>query len=265
MPSPPIPGCTYPYGCEFGASHWSDGTPEFNCKMRKLAWEFGKQKRRDYAQFEDLYYALGLNKDCLAEVPLPVFTAADRAPKPKVFPAADGRRGAISLFVDGAHGSDSNAGLLGSPFKSIQAAVNAAKNKPLATVNLRAGTHYVSSPVQITAENAGLTIQNYAGERVVVSGAVPLTPQWTKYELPAGRNCSNAYVADVSGAKLEEFPGFQVNGRRVTRARFPNGNVELPERTQPDSGNKDGIPRAPGMWNTCCRAPLACGTRQTTA
>lgn len=34
------PHCTF--GCKFGQSQWSDGTPEFNCKMRRLAWEFGR-------------------------------------------------------------------------------------------------------------------------------------------------------------------------------------------------------------------------------
>lgn len=56
---PPSPGeCAnwYPYGCKFGLSQWSDGSPAFNCKMRKLAWEFGRQKRPDYGQFQDLYY-----------------------------------------------------------------------------------------------------------------------------------------------------------------------------------------------------------------
>ena len=32
----------------------------------------------------------------------------------------------------------------------------------------------------------------------------------------------------------------------MTRARFPNGNVELPERAQRESGNKDGIVLIPG-------------------
>ena len=56
---PPPPGCTY--GCKFGASEWSDGTPAFNCKIRKLAWDYGRQLHPQYNQFEDLYYALGLN------------------------------------------------------------------------------------------------------------------------------------------------------------------------------------------------------------
>ena len=58
-PAPAPPGeCAdwYPFGCKFGLSQWSDGSASFNCKMRKLAWEFGRQKRPDYGQFEDLYY-----------------------------------------------------------------------------------------------------------------------------------------------------------------------------------------------------------------
>lgn len=72
--------------CFYGKPQWSDGTPEFNCKMRNLAWEFGRQKRPDMGQFEDLYHALGLGVDCRAEAPPPggAFTAKDRAPAPKV-------------------------------------------------------------------------------------------------------------------------------------------------------------------------------------
>ena len=238
-PPPPPPGvCTnwYPFGCKFGLSQWSDGSASFNCKMRKLAWEFGRTLRPDYGQFEDLYWALGLNHDCTSELPIPTFTAADRAPAPKLYPAGTTH----ALFVDYTRGSDSNAGSLTSPFKTIQAAVDAAANRPGATVNLRRGTHYLTTPVQISAANAGLTIQNYQAEAVVVSGAVHLQPKWQKYELPAAGAGANAYVADVSAARLTAFPGFQVNGVRVTRARFPNGNCELPERTQPDSGNRDG-------------------------
>jgi len=99
--------------------------------------------------------------------------------------------------------------------------------------------------VQISAENSGLTIQNYKGERAIVSGAVPLSGlEWKPYDTRSPKD--NAFVADVSAAKLKECPGLHLDGMRVTRARFPNGNVELPERTQPDSGNRDGILLIPG-------------------
>ena len=230
------PSCTYPYGCEFMSSRWSDGTPAFNCKMRLLAWQFGREKRPDYGLFEDLYYALGLNsggmngEDCSAELPVPPnFTQADRSPAPKLY-----HQGANPLYVDYRKGVDTNRGTLGSPVKTIQAAVNAAT--ATTTINLRGGTHYLSSAVQITAASSGITIQNYNGEAVVVSGAARLEMlQWIKHDLGSqGGPNANAFVADVSvsAAGLTEFPGFQVDGVRVTRARYPNGNVELPERTQ---------------------------------
>ena len=242
-----------PWGCEFEKSRWSDGTPEFNCKMRKLAWEFGQQLRPDYAGFEDLFHALGLNVDCKDEVSPPTFTAADRAPPSKYFPVSStAPGGGIALFVDFTKGSDSNAGSLSSPFKTVQAAVVAAANKPAVTVNLRGGTHYLSAAVQISAANRGLTIQNYLGEVVTVSGAVPLvTPRWEKYNISGAGAGANAWVADVSAAGFAEFPGLNIDGKRVTRARYPNGNPELPERDQPASGNPNGsalLPGAAASW-----------------
>ena len=55
--------------------------------MRKLAWAFGKQKRPDYGQFEDLYRALGLGVDCLVDGLPPAFTPADKAPPPTAWPS----------------------------------------------------------------------------------------------------------------------------------------------------------------------------------
>jgi hypothetical protein len=154
------------------------------------------------------YYALGLNDDCTEEVPKPSFTTADRVPVPKFFPpntvtndVANDHSSFTSYYVDYAMGVDSNSGSLDNPFKTIQAAVNAAANKPSATINLRHGTHYVSAPVHISTANQGLTIQNFHGETVVVSGAVLLQPVWKDFDLPSGI-ASNAYVADVSAAGL---------------------------------------------------------------
>eukprot|EP01060_Flectonema_neradi_P022943 TRINITY_DN3115_c0_g1_i6.p1 TRINITY_DN3115_c0_g1~~TRINITY_DN3115_c0_g1_i6.p1 ORF type:complete len:617 (+),score=153.29 TRINITY_DN3115_c0_g1_i6:596-2446(+) len=51
------------------------------------------------------------------------------------------------------------------------------------------------------------------------------------------------YVSDVTG--LDYAWGFQMDGVRATRARYPNGNVELPER-QEESGNPQGVQLIPG-------------------
>ena len=134
-----------------------------------------------------------------------------------------------------------------------KSAVNAAALKPDTTINLREGTHYLTAAVQISAANAGLTIQNYNGERAIVSGAIKLANlNWTHYTLPAGRANgvdwhANAYSTDVSAAGLTEFPGFQVNGVRATRARFPNGNPEFVERSIPQAGDPNGPMLMPGV------------------
>ena len=48
----------------------------FDCAMRELAYEFGQHLLPQYGDFEDLYYALGLNVDC--GVPVPKFVIMAR-------------------------------------------------------------------------------------------------------------------------------------------------------------------------------------------
>ena len=205
--------------------------------MRRLAWQYGQHLLPEYAGFADLHAALGLNVECQEsghEVTVPHFTARDWAPAPAKFPASSGV-GAV-IFVDYARGLDTNNGGIDSPKKTIAAAVQAAGGQANATINLRGGRHYVAETVQLTVEHSGLTIQNYMGEKVVVSGGIVLAAQWAPLKLPNGME---AYVADTSAAGLREAPGLHVNGVRVTRARFPNGNPELPEKGSA-GGNADG-------------------------
>ena len=79
-------------------------------------------------------------------------------------------------------------------------------------------------PMRHLQDHAGLTLQNYGEEVATVSGAALLDgPKWERHDLPTAASGGNAYVADIAAAQLNEVPGFQVNGMRVTRARFPNG------------------------------------------
>ena len=226
-------------------SGWSNGTASFNCKMRRLAWEFGQHLRPDYKQFADLYYALGLNDDCKVEVPPPQFSAADWAPAVPSFAAGTGT---AVFFVDSTNGLDTNTGAsIESPKRTIHAAVLAAAGKAAATINLRGGRHYVAETVQLTSAHSGLTIQNYNGERAVVSGGVQLTPHWSPHKLASG---ITVHVADVSSAGLREAPGLHVDGVRTICARYPDGNPELPERGLA-GGNADGsvwIPGTASIW-----------------
>eukprot|EP01063_Lacrimia_lanifica_P013035 TRINITY_DN196_c0_g1_i2.p1 TRINITY_DN196_c0_g1~~TRINITY_DN196_c0_g1_i2.p1 ORF type:complete len:793 (+),score=349.08 TRINITY_DN196_c0_g1_i2:64-2442(+) len=220
---------------------WSYGPDSFNCKMRALAYEFGKKNLDGkFGQFESLYYALGLNDDCTDYVKPPTFTPADLTPAPPTFPSGAG----VNYYVDYAKGSDGNAGTsVGAPLKSIQAAVDKASRG--AVINLRAGTHYLAETVQFTPQHSGVTVQNYNGEAVTVSGGLPLDTKWSQFKVGNG---SNIYVTDVPAGVT--VPGLQVGGVRATRARYPNGNVELPERSQ-EAGDPNGvqmIPAAQGEW-----------------
>eukprot|EP01060_Flectonema_neradi_P015227 TRINITY_DN218_c1_g1_i9.p1 TRINITY_DN218_c1_g1~~TRINITY_DN218_c1_g1_i9.p1 ORF type:complete len:814 (+),score=246.12 TRINITY_DN218_c1_g1_i9:42-2444(+) len=218
---------------------WSLGPESFNCKMRALAWEYGQKTLPKYGKFENLYYALGLNDDC-KNVTGPVhFSPEDARPRAPLFPNA-GSDG-FSVYVDYEKGNDSNDGSIDHPLKTVNAGVEKAKGKGAgAFVYLRAGIHYLTETVQITAENSGLTIQNYNGEEVTVSGGKKLDLKWSPHNI---QNGNNMYVSDVNG--LDYAWGFQMNGVRATRARYPNGNVELPERTV-EAGDPNGVQMIPG-------------------
>eukprot|EP01060_Flectonema_neradi_P018001 TRINITY_DN2481_c0_g1_i1.p1 TRINITY_DN2481_c0_g1~~TRINITY_DN2481_c0_g1_i1.p1 ORF type:complete len:221 (+),score=52.70 TRINITY_DN2481_c0_g1_i1:43-663(+) len=187
---------------------WSLGPESFNCKMRNLAWEYGQKTLPKFGKFENLYYALGLNDDC-KNVTGPVhFTPTDSKPNPPVFPTSTT---GFSLYVDFLNGDDSNNGSISHPLKTISSAVIKSRGKgPDAFVYLRAGTHYLTETVQITAENSGLTIQNYNGEEVVVSGGKKLDAKWSPYNINDG---NNMYVTDV--ADVDYAWGFQVSSPDV--------------------------------------------------
>ena len=46
---------------------------------------------------------------------------------------------------------------------------------------LRAGLHYLTETLALDTRDAGLAIQNYAGEAAWTSGGVPLATKWTRY------------------------------------------------------------------------------------
>ncbi len=76
-------------------------------------------------------------------------------------------------------GSDSAAGTLAAPFKSIQVAVNKAVAGDI--IYLRAGTYSPTTNIQIKSKSgtasAPITLSAYTGEKVIIDGeALPYTP-----------------------------------------------------------------------------------------
>merc|ERR1711865_366209 len=120
------------------AAHKDAVPPSFDCAMRKAAYSFGKKLIPRQGTFESLFYALDLNADdCKGELdsssPAPT-RIIDENPIPL---------GAIYVSPDGKDAPD--AGSVSSPFRSLQAAVDAAVTRegPKHVV-LRHGEHFLT-------------------------------------------------------------------------------------------------------------------------
>jgi hypothetical protein len=132
------------------------------------------------------------------------------------------------LYVDATKGSDTAAGTISAPLKTIGAAVT--KSASGGTINLRAGIFYLSETVDIM--HSGITIQPYQAangqaEEVTISGGVVLKPSWTKVASLATTSGStdayDTYAASVpKGLSFLEL--FNGSTARLIPARNPNGN-----------------------------------------
>ena len=113
------------------------------------------------------------------------------------------------IFVDAARGDDSNPGTQQQPLRTLGRSVLMAKSTANATILLRGGV-YETDTVLIDAANNGLTIQNYEGEPVTVSGGrafrVPRS-SWRPYIQRQGwdvqPNQNNVYGQALSMADTE--------------------------------------------------------------
>lgn len=96
----------------------------------------------------------------------------------------------INYYVDGTNGNDANDGTtIGTALKTIQAAANVAQSG--ATIHVRSGVYRET----VTPANSGVTIKNYNGENVTVSGADLITGWTLDTTLASGKKI---YVADMN-------------------------------------------------------------------
>ena len=152
------------------------------------------------------------------------------------------KSGANSFWVDYDGGSDkTGTGKASMPFKTIQKALQATRQMPKipGTIILKAGIHFLRDTVALGAADSGLTITrdpHAPANSVWISGGIPLTTNWTKVPDTAlgSRVASNVWMADLAGQLPRSFNGLNtlaghsLSGTysRVTRARFPSGNIE---------------------------------------
>lgn len=125
---------------------------------------------------------------------------------------------AQTAFFVSADGKDSNKGTIKRPFRTIEKALEAARNeKGEITLYLREGVYRLSAPLTLTASDGNsekkLTLTSFPNEKATISGGVLLNLDWQPYE----RGIWQAKVnQDV------EIDMLLVNGEIRHMARYPN-------------------------------------------
>ena len=258
----PMLNNTYPMNITTGVVKGppSDGKPpganrSFDCAVRKLAYEYAKSLRPDKGEFSVVHDALQLLR-CGAALSGGGGGGATGAPPARGPPPPPG---SVEYFVSTTDGSDGAAGSLAAPFATPQRGVTAcrAASGGPCTVTLRGGTYYLGdSPVQLTAADDGLTLRSYAGERAELSGGEPLTGLSWSPATTTGRN-GTAAVWAAPFRSVGELAALRLRstGRRLNRARFPNGDPETAGARRSGDVNEGWMPAAAADWYPAAAGP----------
>lgn len=185
------------------------------CSIRLLAYEYALQQLPQRAPLLSVFDGLELDSFCNVTRPEPVPLPPPSFPLP---PSGQG------VYVDYLDGSDDNAGTKLKPLRTVGKAVQMTRQTTAHTIVLREGTHFLTESVLLGVADSGLTIMNYPGEEVWVSGGVPLKTNWMEFDVQGD---SNIYVTDIDPS-IKDIPGLmtQESFRRLIRARFPNAIPE---------------------------------------
>ena len=197
----------------------------FDCRMRKLAYAYGKKLLPRQGAFESLFYALDLNDpDCKGTLQGPnTGKTLQTLPSKAIFVSTDGK--------------ENGAGTIDNPIsgKKLQLALDIAAEKRVALV-LRGGNYHLEETLLVEPRHSDLFITSYPGEQVEISGGKPLKARWRPYNTSG----ANIWVTDVS----MDVHALQLNGIRATRARYPN----MPEGIESSCGYGCMIPGQQAKW-----------------
>ena len=195
----------------------------FDCKVRLLALEFAAEILGPGANVSAVAHSMALDQPGGCKPPADGIGGHLELAHtlPQLPTVAD------AIYVDAAKGSDTNAGTLSSPLKTLGAAQKHGRGAPAGsnyTVFVRAGTYYLTESLKLGPRDHGATFAAYQNERVVLSGGVDLSGlKWTQ---PAGKPYFETPLpASAHGLEINTL---FVNGRREIRAKFPNGDPLLP-------------------------------------
>jgi hypothetical protein len=156
----------------------------------------------------------------------------------------------LNRFYVALNGKDSNKGTIDKPFATLEAAQTAVReaikngNNTSIEVVVRGGTYYLNQTMEFSPVDSGPTSgpiiwKAAEGEKVVLSGGRRLVGLWKKnndgvwyLDLPETKgwkrnvNESEKYMKNPNA--LWSFRELFVNGKRATRARYPNKNEANP-------------------------------------
>ncbi|MEI8012659.1 MAG: dockerin type I domain-containing protein, partial [Candidatus Omnitrophota bacterium] len=126
------------------------------------------------------------------------------------------------------------------PVASMEAALNLIKigyGFVPVNINFRGGTYRLTKTVSFSGTQTGsaqkpVVFKPYNNEKVILSGAQPVTSSWTPWA-----NKPSVFLTDVSGivSKYGAFTSLFVNGRRAVRARAPNTGFYMIKSVDPDT------------------------------
>src|SRR5665213_3074268 len=144
-------------------------------------------------------------------------------------------------------GSDSNAGNISAPFKTIQhaASIAGAGDK----VEIRAGTyHETVTPAHSGTASAPITYEAYNGENVTISGADPISG-WSSYKGSIG-DASMSW--DLGEGNNQVFVG----GQALNEARWPNSSItDLSHPAKETISSLSGSPSSATIYDSKLSQP----------
>ena len=180
-------------GCSLNTSSRPPNvTPDIDCPLRELAWEYAKFLLPQRGRFQEAFDALELGTLCNVSL------SAGAVYQPRSLSyRVDEKSNAFELFVDSKRGDDRNPGTIDKPLKTLHKAVEVFEyerdNRP-GIIYLREGIYFLLSTIQLDPKHSNLTITSYKNEKVTISGGKMYQFKWSEYvnemgPLLNGTNC----------------------------------------------------------------------------
>ena len=169
-------------------------SPDIDCPLRELAWEYAKKLLPQRGQFRDAFDALELGTLC--NMSLSAGTVFQ--PRPFLY-NVEQKSDTLALFVDSTNGDDSNPGTIDKPLKTLSKAVAVfefERDGRAGIIYLREGVYFLSSTIKLGPEDSDLTITGYESEKATISGGRVYQFKWSEYVEKMGpllnrTNCIN--------------------------------------------------------------------------